>query len=1015
MFDVRIFVNNEQVDVELAGLPLVFTREIDKWGDFIGSEGTRAKPLNDTLYLPATKRNNAVLAQFVDAQANSLDAQGKLPIYVEVNGVRVFTGWAQRASAVRSAVQAKKYALRILGDSVDIMQQLEGVSLRDLELGEFVATSANILDTWSGVADTTRTTVWQPVIYGGIWVDVFLVADTFSYRLGLRPAVRIWRILQAIFEERFGYEIQSTLYETEAFRNLLYLYGVGDDWERTDDVTPYTCFVGAQAQTYLASPAFVKFTREAAPFFDAQGLNAFGVFEPPTSGWYRMEFSVRGNNVQTVRIIGDYTQPGSPIFTQRELATGIAGETIVIEELLFEPTYGLTRVRVEVESTVLPIGIDDTSTYNARLLTRFAYGSTLRIASCLHDRPVKEFLRGLQHMFGLVFAIDNLNKVVRIDPRFVNNIQPSVVPRLDGVLGYYDTQAEQPQELRADVEEVSIENRRPFGDYLTLQYGDDSGDAALGEIERQIGDTFAAPLYGQKTFFIEAAKKGTELPNPYFTPAANALITQFSVPTASELQRLTQWICIADSVDELRLFSSEMYYADDYMPSRSSAPKIAVYYGLFDFSAPEYFQKYELGFRASLASLSEVLTTFPAAFQVFPDDAGYHQVFGDVPFHIPYATPEFGNPSRVTTYSLGLIDRFHQKYLAAIYRDKWYSLRIATDTRNYLLDYFTSPKALRLQGIIRKCWQASTQGYAPLESQTADIELIEDADVDSEDAYTYEANRLIPTLIIGGQVQAIIEIPSFDVAALAFLLATGITDPTIQDATNTLVINLKDNGLWTLMQAIYPMVGGTAFTHKFNLKDPQDLNTSFRLQFFGGGTHSVNGYLPNGVNAYADTFYTPDTSAPAADDMHLSYFSRTTSTGTYVEMGCNGSGMGAGAGQTYIAPAVGANSGRAVNTNGNTPGTAFASKAYSIASRTDSVFYRLHQNGALVANDSSGANNLSNRSIKIGARDNNGVVDGFSNRECIFATIGYGLTDVEITTLNTIVQNFQTALGGRQL
>ena len=31
------------------------------------------------------------------------------------------------------------------------------------------------------------------------------------------------------------------------------------------------------------------------------------------------------------------------------------------------------------------------------------------------------------------------------------------------------------------------------------------------------------------------------------------------------------------------------------------------------------------------------------------------------------------------------------------------------------------------------------------------------------------------------------------------------------------------------MKAIYPFVGGTATTHKFNLKDPADINAAFRL------------------------------------------------------------------------------------------------------------------------------------------------------------------------------------------
>ena len=94
----------------------------------------------------------------------------------------------------------------------------------------------------------------------------------------------------------------------------------------------------------------------------------------------------------------------------------------------------------------------------------------------------------------------------------------------------------------------------------------------------------------------------------------------------------------------------------------------------------------------------------------------------------------------------------------------------------------------------------------------------------------------------------------YDADAQAFLTAASITDATISGAINTLVVQMKADNIWTKMKAIYPLVGGTASTHKWNLKDPRDLNAAYRLQFFGGVTHDSNGITSNGTNAYADTF-----------------------------------------------------------------------------------------------------------------------------------------------------------------
>ena len=93
--------------------------------------------------------------------------------------------------------------------------------------------------------------------------------------------------------------------------------------------------------------------------------------------------------------------------------------------------------------------------------------------------------------------------------------------------------------------------------------------------------------------------------------------------------------------------------------------------------------------------------------------------------------------------------------------------------------------------------------------------------------------------------------------AQAFITAAGITDPTQQSAIITLVSDLKAYGIWTKFKAIYPIVGGTASQHKFNLKDPRDLDAAFRLTFATGYTHSSTGMLPNGTTAFADTKFNP--------------------------------------------------------------------------------------------------------------------------------------------------------------
>ena len=76
-----------------------------------------------------------------------------------------------------------------------------------------------------------------------------------------------------------------------------------------------------------------------------------------------------------------------------------------------------------------------------------------------------------------------------------------------------------------------------------------------------------------------------------------------------------------------------------------------------------------------------------------------------------------------------------------------------------------------------------------------------------------------------------------DADAQAFITASGISG-TEATAINTLVTDLKSANIWAKMKAVYPIVGGTATSHKFNLLNPVDSNAANRLVFAGGVTHS---------------------------------------------------------------------------------------------------------------------------------------------------------------------------------
>jgi hypothetical protein len=254
-----------------------------------------------------------------------------------------------------------------------------------------------------------------------------------------------------------------------------------------------------------------------------------------------------------------------------------------------------------------------------------------------------------------------------------------------------------------------------------------------------------------------------------------------------------------------------------------------------------------------------------------------------------------------------------------------------------------------------------------------------------------------------------------DADAQAFITAAAITDATQQSAINTLVVDLKAYGIWTKMKALYPFVGGTASTHKFNLKDPRDLDAAFRLVFSGGWTHSSTGALPNGTNAYADTFITPN-SVFSSNNAHGSFYSRSnTAQSQRTSFGCYDT-----AGQPVFALLLnysvtvkmytGLGDGNYVVSGiTNTDTTGFYS-----TSRTANNSLILKKNGLTVGSNTNTVivNSFpSTKKLLISAINPTGnPIAEFDNKQVAFTSFGDGLTDTEAANLYTAVQAYQTTL-----
>ena len=257
---------------------------------------------------------------------------------------------------------------------------------------------------------------------------------------------------------------------------------------------------------------------------------------------------------------------------------------------------------------------------------------------------------------------------------------------------------------------------------------------------------------------------------------------------------------------------------------------------------------------------------------------------------------------------------------------------------------------------------------------------------------------------------------NYDADALNFINTAGITDFTQRNAINFLTISFKNAGIWTKMTAMYPVIGGTADTHKFNLKNPADTDAAFRLIFSSGWTHSSTGMLPGG-SSHANTHLLPSTSMTNLNS-HFSVYSRTNnSTGTRTDIGTTHT-VAAGysplialrarnstdQAESYFNDYIAITFAQGVNTD---------SRGFFLANRTSNIVNQIWKNfNKLATNTTTETRSLTviAKPVFLGAINLDGAASQFSSRELAFASIGTSLTDTEATNMSQIVTAYQILL-----
>lgn len=243
-----------------------------------------------------------------------------------------------------------------------------------------------------------------------------------------------------------------------------------------------------------------------------------------------------------------------------------------------------------------------------------------------------------------------------------------------------------------------------------------------------------------------------------------------------------------------------------------------------------------------------------------------------------------------------------------------------------------------------------------------------------------------------------------------FVTASGITNSTQISAVNTLYNDLSSSALLDKMYALYPIVGGNATAHSYNLIS----TASYQINWNGTITHNSAGFTGDGSTGYGDTTLNAGNISGWTESGSFGMYSSTIGVDDY-DMGCSNTSAGpdrqtaliikfrpndvfyagmpvGGTGTTYSGAEV---TGAGLYTVSRTTGTVLGSINGSIyITGTPSTYYPPNRGGIVLA----------------AFREANNTIVGHSARTYSFAFIGKGLTSSDHANLYTAVQTYQTTL-----
>jgi len=538
----EIFVNQNKLDFEeINQLPVKIKKQVNNFYDLASSSGSKVDTPVKTFNLPATKSNQKALC-FPTRNAITENPLRQLDeLIVLSNGFPVFCGTAKYEGATRNCKYPDGYSMKPVGDAASFWNLLEGCMLCSLDLGTIEHNIDTIKESWDMQYQDGWAGVFAPFVHGCPSGDKrFLGFDNTQnpapaifddsgawHANDFRLSVYFKTIIDGI-EKKTGYKIKSDFFEKEWFQEWVHNFAVGDSLNNVTSGLEPQCFGGAN---HISSPVGAASVSAIEPFFAQQIVfgNSCGEWETFQPSEPRDTFTASQTDLYCFDILAWLDCPWTLSVYVNNAATGIELSDNFTPPAPWTHGHDHQDIKLQLnagdEVTFRTKGGCD---YGAFLVSWNGTktnldGATYDVAANLPcDKSVKDFLRGISHMFNLEWAIDPITRTVCVEPRFDYWLPIKNDPdcKFEKCAGFYHTllpseNMQRMEELCIDCSSIKYSSGNKFKQFLAMGFKEDKSNYHGINLHDQYED-FAVRPYDARIKFNNCPEGETDSENPYF-------------------------------------------------------------------------------------------------------------------------------------------------------------------------------------------------------------------------------------------------------------------------------------------------------------------------------------------------------------------------------------------------------------------------------------------------------------------------------------------------------------------